>query len=62
MADWSMFDVKTLKSMIRQLDNKIEYRRERIEKDENAIAGMEGTRKELADALNALDDDNGSDA
>lgn len=56
MADWSGFDAKTLKSMIRTIDNKIAYRNERIEKDQAEIASMESTRADLAAALGDLGD------
>jgi hypothetical protein len=56
MADWSGFDAKTLKSMIRTIDNKIAYRNERIEKDQAEIASMESTRADLAAALDDLGD------
>lgn len=52
-----MADAGTLKSMIRTIDNKIAYRTRQIEDNQKLIAEWERQRQELADALDALDDD-----
>lgn len=57
MSNWIGFSAKTLKGMIRTIDNKIAYRSERIEKDQAEITNLEARREELAEALNALGDD-----
>lgn len=57
MADWSGFSAKTLKGMIRTIDNKIAYRTDRIENDTKEIAIMEKQREELAEALAAAGGD-----
>jgi hypothetical protein len=55
VADWNGFSAKALKGLIRGIDNKIAYRADRVEQDQKDIASLEAQRKELAEALAAIE-------
>jgi hypothetical protein len=59
MSRWDGLSAGTLKSMIRRIDNKIEYRSKQIRDGEKLIEDLSKERDELAEALNAAEGDSG---